>query len=268
MNDFLIPHRVNLFHRANPVAKLICMIALFMLTLFTHRLDFIFYQMTCFLLLLVFFSGHRLWKISIIITPFLIVFLASSSTMILFGKGDTIWWAWGLIQISQESFYRGIHIGFKAVTFASEGLLFVLTTPSVALFYALMQKAKLSPKFAYSFMASIRLLPMVWEELQIRRNALKIRGARSLRGGMKWIGGLKLYIVPLLVQGIRRAHRVAVAMETKAFDGKGRRSYYYPSEYSRNDCWVVLLLCAAVGAALLMSVFLPPFGVADVRYQL
>lgn len=267
MNDFLIPQHVNSFHRANPVAKLLCMILLFMLTLFTHRLDFVFYQMACFLLLLLLFSGHRFWKISLIILPFLLVFIASSSTMILFGKGDTVWWKWGLIQISQESFYRGIHIGFKSVTFAMEGLLFVLTTPSVALFYALMQKAKLPPKYAYSFMASIRLLPMVWEELLIRRNALRIRGVRSLRGGMKWLGILKLYMVPLLAQGIRRAHRVAVAMETKAFDGQGERSYYYPSEYSRSDIWVILLLSAAVAAALLMSILLPPFGITDVRYR-
>lgn len=266
MRQFLTPTRLTWLHRANPAAKLGMILLLFLLTLFTHSLDFIVYQAITVFLVLFLMSGHPPWKIMLLILPLLLVFVSSSITMILFGKGDTLWWKWGIIRISEESFYRGIHIGFKSVTFAAEGLLYVLTTSSVALFYALMQKVRLAPKYAYSFMASVRLLPMVWEEFQIRRNALEIRGVRHARGMRGWIEQAKLYAVPLLSQSIRRAHRVAVAMESKAFHNSRRRTYYYKSVFTLYDLGVLLLLALALAAAYSLSQLYPLFGIADVRY--
>ncbi|MEF2967924.1 energy-coupling factor transporter transmembrane component T [Paenibacillus sp. M1] len=266
MNSVLAPSARTWMHRANPVCKLVYVVLLFFVGLFTHRIDFMFYQAALFTLLLFWLSGYALWKVLLIVLSFGLLFVSSSSTMILFGKGDTTWWEWGLISISEESFYRGLHIGFKSVAFAAEGLLFVMTTSSVALFYALMQKAKLPPKFAYSFMASIRLLPMVWEEYQIRRNALSIRGMRRLKGPFGWLSAIRLYAVPLLSQSIRRAHRIAVAMEAKAFDLKGRRTYYYPSVFSRFDVLIALIIIAAVALAAVLSSRFPLFDISDIRY--
>ncbi|SDF29484.1 energy-coupling factor transport system permease protein [Fontibacillus panacisegetis] len=267
VRNLLVPGTKTWMHLANPVVKLVGMVLLFLMTLFTHRMDFMFYQMVIFTVLLFWQSGYAFWKIMIIVLSFCIVFISSSSSMILFGKGDTMWWTWGLIRISEESFFRGVHIGIKSVTFAAEGLLFVLTTPSVSLFYALMQKAKLPPKYAYSFMASIRLLPMVWEEFQIRRNALAIRGTKSSKGIRGWILQIKLYAVPMLAQSIRRAHRVAVAMESKAFVSDNKRTYYYPSVFTKYDPIVVIVLCVSVVAAFVLAAQLPIFGIEDVRYK-
>ncbi|WHX50359.1 energy-coupling factor transporter transmembrane component T [Paenibacillus woosongensis] len=266
MKQFLTPRRTTWLHRANPAAKLGMIVLLFLLTLFTHSLDFIAYQAITVFLVLFLMSGHPPWKIMLLLLPLLLVFVSSSITMILFGKGDTLWWKWGIIRISEESFYRGIHIGFKSVTFAAEGLLYVLTTSSVALFYALMQKVKLAPKYAYSFMASVRLLPMVWEEFLIRRSALQIRGVRHSRGVRGWIEQAKLYAVPLLSQSIRRAHRVAVAMESKSFHNSRRRTYYYTSEFTLYDLGLLLLLASAVAAAYSLANIHPLFGISDVRY--
>ncbi|MGG4553076.1 energy-coupling factor transporter transmembrane component T family protein [Paenibacillus humicus] len=266
MKQFLTPRRTTWLHRANPAAKLGMIVLLFLLTLFTHSLDFIAYQAIAVFLVLFLMSGHPPWKIMLLLLPLLFVFVSSSITMILFGKGDTLWWKWGIIRISEESFYRGIHIGFKSVTFAAEGLLYVLTTSSVALFYALMQKVKLAPKYAYSFMASVRLLPMVWEEFLIRRSALQIRGVRHSRGIRGWIEQAKLYAVPLLSQSIRRAHRVAVAMESKSFHNSRRRTYYYTSEFTLYDLGLLLLLASAFAAAYSLANIYPLFGISDVRY--
>ncbi|WP_339158889.1 energy-coupling factor transporter transmembrane component T [Paenibacillus sp. FSL W8-0186] len=266
MKQFLTPRRTTWLHRANPAAKLGMIVLLFLLTLFTHSLDFIAYQAIAVFLVLFLMSGHPPWKIMLLLLPLLFVFVSSSITMILFGKGDTLWWKWGIIRISEESFYRGIHIGFKSVTFAAEGLLYVLTTSSVALFYALMQKVKLAPKYAYSFMASVRLLPMVWEEFLIRRSALQIRGVRHSRGIRGWIEQAKLYAVPLLSQSIRRAHRVAVAMESKSFHNSRRRTYYYTSEFTLYDLGLLLLLASAFAVAYSLANIYPLFGILDVRY--
>lgn len=99
-----------------------------------------------------------------------------------FGKGETTWWEWGLIHITEESFYRGLHLGFRALIFALLGLMFSLTTRPVFLFYSLMQQLKLKPKYAYSFMAGIRLIPIMIEEFQTIRQAMIVRGVEQRKG--------------------------------------------------------------------------------------
>lgn len=78
-----------------------------------------------------------------------------------------------------------------------------------------------------------------------------------------------MYVVPLLAQSIRRAHRVAAAMEAKQFDGDRAkaRTYYYPSRYSRYDLLVVGLLAAAACCAYMAAGYFPWFGIGDVRFD-
>lgn len=267
--SFWGPVRQTWLHRTNPVVKLGMICLLFFITVLTHDLDVIIYQAVIFTVCLLVLCGVRPWKMLLFFIPFLLAFITSASSMMLFGKGDTIWWQWGLFKISEESFYRGLHLGFKGIAFASEGLLLVTTTSSVDLFYALMQKLKLRPKYAYSFMASIRLLPMVWEEYIIRRQALKVRGVQQFRGLRRLVVHAGLYVVPLLAQSIRRAHRVAAAMEAKQFDGdqSRARSYYYPSYYSRYDVLTFGLLTVAVCCAYAGAGYFPWFGIGDVRFN-
>lgn len=263
------PVRITWLHRANPVVKLLLVCLLFLMTVLTHDIDFVAYQALIFMVCLLALSGVRTWKMLLFFIPFLLAFISSSSSMMLFGKGETIWWEWGLFKVSEESFYRGLHLGFKGIAFACEGLLLVTTTSSVDLFYSLMQKLKLAPKYAYSFMASIRLLPMVWEEYVIRRQALKVRGVVPIRGVRGAVNRAGMYVVPLLAQSIRRAHRVAAAMEAKRFDGdRGRRrTYFYPSRYSRYDLLTIALLAAAAYGAYAAAGHFPWFGIGDVRFD-
>ncbi|GGO02903.1 energy-coupling factor transporter transmembrane component T family protein [Saccharibacillus kuerlensis] len=263
MKKFFEPSRTTLLHRANPALKLLLFVLLFVLTLFVHRIDMSFYLACTFLLLLFVGSGYPVWKTALMAAGFTLALASASLTMILFGKGSEIWWAFGPISISKESFYRGLHLGFRSIAFGSQGLLFVLTTSSTGLFYALMQRLKLSPKYAYSFMASIRLLPMVGEELRIRREALAVRGAGAGSAGLLRLP--ELYALPLLAQSIRRAQRTAAAMEVKRFDAGKQRTYYYASPFTRSDAAVLLVLACAAAAAFLLAQELPIFGLGDMR---
>lgn len=87
----------------------------------------------------------------------------------------------GLIRITEESFLRGMLIGLRAMVFAVLGLTFALTTRPVNLFYSLMQQLRLDPKYAYSFMAALRLIPIMTEEFETIRNARKARQRKGER---------------------------------------------------------------------------------------
>lgn len=228
-------------HRVNPTIKLFGLIVLCIAVLWVDDLGYMVSVAIGVLLLFICFTGHPLKRIVLLLFPFAFIFISTSSAMILFGKGEITWMKWGLVHITEESFLRGMLVGCRALIFAGLGLTFSLTTKPVSLFYSLMQQVKLKPKYAYSFMAALRLIPIIMEEFQTIRNSMKVRGVSKHKG----LGGnflkIKAYAVPLLAGSIRRAHRIAVAMEAKQFSGGADdRTYYYEIGFSRNDYGFIL----------------------------
>ncbi|WP_282941092.1 energy-coupling factor transporter transmembrane component T [Paenibacillus sp. RC67] len=265
--DNLLAYDETWLHRVNPSFKLLLSLALFFVLLFTNNINVLLNMTIAQLLLLLCFSGQPLSRLLLMFLPFVLLFVSSSMSMMLFGKGDTTWLHWGLIRITEESFYRGLHIGLKTVNMALAGLTFALTTRPVALFYSLMQQCKLPPKYAYSFMAALRLLPIMVGEFQTLGMALKVRGVKRRAGLSGVYETLRLYAIPLLAQSIRRAQRIAVAMEAKRFSSARNRTYYYRIGFSQRDAYLLLYLVVTLSAALYVGQHFPYFHVGDVRYK-
>ncbi|MDQ0206106.1 energy-coupling factor transporter transmembrane component T family protein [Alkalicoccobacillus murimartini] len=250
----------------NPSVKLILSICLFAYMIFIHNPSHLVYLTAVFAMLLFAFSGHPLRYLLIFTAPFILVFFSSASSMIFFGRGDTTWFKWGIFHVTEESFYRGVHLGFRALSFAVLGMIFALTTKPVLLFYSLMQQLKVPSKYAYSFLASIRIIPIMIEEFQTLRHALVIRQAVPEKGIKSIYKKLAFFSVPLLAQSIRRAQRIAVAMEAKRFMQVKQRTYFYETRLSYFDAiFLIVLVAAPFGTYVLADVF-PLFEITDVRY--
>lgn len=238
-------------HRVNPSLKLAISLLLCIAVLFVRNIEGMAAIGIGLLVLFLMFTGQPLKRILLLLIPFCVIFVSTASAMILFGKGETLWFEWGLIRITEESFLRGMLIGLRALVFAVLGLTFALTTRPVNLFYSLMQQLRLDPKYAYSFMAALRLIPIMTEEFEMIRNARKVRGSERVTGLQGILFKMKVYTIPLLSGSIRRAHRIAVAMEAKRFSGKESRTYYYDIGFSGNDIlffgYMVLLAIMSYG---------------------
>jgi energy-coupling factor transport system permease protein len=254
-------------YKINPTLKLVGMIVLFIQILTIHNIN-ILLNLTIILCMVFFlFNGFPLKRVCLFLLPFILVFISTASSMILFGKGDTTWVKWGLIHITEESFFRGVHIGFRALVFGLLGLLFTLTTKPVLLFYSLMQQVKLSPKYAYSFLAGYRLIPIMFEEMKVVHQALKVRGIHRSKGLLSIPTKLKAYSIPLLSQSIRRAYRIGVAMEAKKFSSYGTRTFYYRVGFSSKDIYFVILLIFLSLFSYTLANYYPYFSIQDVRYH-
>ncbi|WP_166001415.1 energy-coupling factor transporter transmembrane component T [Bacillus sp. Cs-700] len=251
-------------HRLNPAFKLVFFLSLFLTLLFVHNPNVMSNLTFVPFILVLFATGHRRIVIALLLIPFLLLFFSSASSMMFFGQGSTTWWRWGIVHITEESFFRGLHIGFRALNFALLGLLFALTTRPVFLFYSLIQQLKVPPRFAYSFMAAVRILPVMVEEFQQLRAALLIRGVKKKKGLRRVTQSIMLYAVPLLSQSIRRAHRIAVAMEAKQFNNK-ERTYYYKQTFSKVDIYFVLYIIAGFCLSYWIGYTFPYFEITDVR---
>ncbi len=209
-----------------------------------HNLNVLISLTFAFFLLFFAFTGYPFKSLMLFLFPFIIIFISTSTSMIFFGNGETTWFQWGLIHITKESFFRGVHIGFRALSFALLGIIFSITTRPVYLFYSLMQQLKLPPKYAYSFLAGVRLIPIMIEEFQTIHHALKVRGATGSRGIRGLFERMKRYAIPMLAQSIRRAQRIAVAMEAKHFSNSSNRTYYYEIGFSKYDVLFVTVIAA------------------------
>ncbi|NBI28510.1 energy-coupling factor transporter transmembrane component T family protein [Chengkuizengella marina] len=265
--QFDFKYKETWLHKLNPSFKLMTMVVLFLSVLFIHNINFMLNYTIVTLLLFLIFSGHPFKRVLLILLPFLFIFISSATSMIFFGKGDTTWFKWGLIHITEESFFRGIHLGLRALTFAGLGITFALTTRPVYLFYSLMQQMKLPPRYAYSFMAGLRLIPIMFEEFQTIRYAMKVRGVQHKRGVKGFYEKLRVYSIPMLSQSIRRAHRIAVAMEAKRFSQVKNRTFYYKISFSKFDLLFLLYFIVMLSAAYFLSKQFPYFPITDVRYE-
>ncbi|WP_040285081.1 energy-coupling factor transporter transmembrane component T family protein [Sporosarcina koreensis] len=235
MPAWFTPERTTWLFRVNPALKFAVFTVLLLVMLFNRNLPLAAWLAVLFAVLLYGFSGYSWKKLLLLTIPIVLSFASSAVTMMLFGKGDTVLWQWGLFKVSEESVRHGLLLGMKSLSFGFAGFAFLLTVEPVLFFYAMMQQFRMPSKYAYSFIAAIRLLPVVVEEIQVRNNALKVRGITFSRG-VKGVGErIQSYTVPLFAQSIRRAQRIAVAMESKQYQMGAERTYYYPTSYSRMD---------------------------------
>ncbi|WJY27262.1 energy-coupling factor transporter transmembrane component T family protein [Sporosarcina trichiuri] len=249
MPAWFTPERTTWLHRVNPALKFAVFVLLLLVMLFNRNLPLAGWLAVLFAVLLYGFSGYSLKKLALLSIPIALSFASSAVTMALFGKGDTVLWQWGIFKISEESIRHGLLLGTKSLSFGFAGFAFLLTVEPVLFFYAMMQQFRLSSKYAYSFIASIRLLPVIVEEIQVRNNALKVRGI-TFSPGLKGVGErIQSYTVPLFAQSIRRAQRIAIAMEAKQYQMGAARTYFYPTSYSRMDAVFLVLMAGSVAAA-------------------
>jgi energy-coupling factor transport system permease protein len=132
-------------------------------------------------------------------------------------------------RITAAGLDAGLAVGARVFAIAAVGVLFGQTTDSTRLADALVQQARLSPRFAYGALAAYQAVPRFAEDLVALRQARRIRG---LRGG--WHPRI---LVGLLVQAIRHGDRLALAMDARAF-GSGPRTTFRTVSWSALDALV------------------------------
>jgi energy-coupling factor transport system permease protein len=138
------------------------------------------------------------------------------------------WW------VPTAALIYGLAVGARALAIFCASMIFVLTTDPVHLVLALMQHARVSPRIGYSIFAGYRFMPLLQDELSNIRAAYQVRGA--VRGGIRGrIRELLDYAIPLLAISVRRGERVALAMESRAFEALPKRTYLQASGFTWRD---------------------------------
>ena len=253
MLNWFTPNRWTWLFGVNPALKFAVFFTFMIIVLVNQNLQFAVWQAVLYGVLFYLFSGYSVKKLAVLSIPIAISFLSTGLTMLLFGKGEAVLWQWGIFKISEESIQHALLLGSKSLSFGFVGFTFILTIQPVLFFYAMMQQFRLPSKYAYSFIAAFRLIPAVTEELMIRRNALKVRNITFSTEIKGTFARFQSYTVPLFAQSIRRAQRIAVAMEAKQYQMGAARTYYYPTRYNKIDAVFVGVMLLALTIVLFVS---------------
>src|SRR5690606_16062808 len=158
------PKQETWLFKVNPALKFIVFFCVLLLIFFKRDMYFMLTLIACYGCLLFVFSGYPLRKVLLLLIPFILSSLSFALGILLFGKGNEVIWQWTLIKISHESVASAQIIASKTLLIGILSLTFLLTTKPVLLFYSLMQQLKFPPKYMYSFMAAIRLIPIIIDE--------------------------------------------------------------------------------------------------------
>jgi len=149
----------------------------------------------------------------------------------------------GPLRISEEALVAAAGLGARVAAIVSVGTVFVLTTDATRMMDALVQQARVSPRFAYGLLAAYQAVPRLADDLATLRGARRLRGLREVHPSLA---------VGLLVRAIRHADQLSVAMDARGF-GPGPRSAYRRIVWSRLDLVVGAGALAILFAALVVS---------------
>jgi len=242
---FIYLDKESFLHRLHPVTKIAGLILLFIWAMvFNHPLYI------CIVFLMVFFlsilarslSNFKKFWITLIILAFFSTLLWS-----FFLRGPTRLFKLGFIQISKESLLYGLAMGIRIDTMIVSGIIFLSTTRTEDFTQGL---STLGLPFPVSFALSLsfRLVPTFSATTSTIIQAQKSRGL-DLESGrlLKRIRKHIPLFVPILIHAIRNTDLLAMALESKGFGFKNRRTYYLHFRSTWQDWLSIGILAGLIG---------------------
>lgn len=243
---------VRFLYGINPLAKLLAPVPAMVLLVFVRDLatPLAFVALTAIVLLIGVRFTRRLVALLVLVPVAALVM----------GVGFAIWtdasgvdqsvvlWQIGGWTMYGGAMLVGLATGARIAAIVSLALIVGLSTTGPDLVRAGVQQLRVPYRIGYTALAAFRFVPRFGYELEIIRQAHRVRGSHGGRGPIaavhRWAG----YIVPLLAGAIRHAERVALAMDARAFGAYPDRTERHLVPFRARDI-VFVLAFLAVSAA-------------------
>ncbi len=199
------------------------------------------------------------------------VLVGLPAAAVVIGLGFALWTDASLVddtavvwRIGDWTMYAGaLEIGFatglRIAAIVGLTLIAGLSTTGPDLVRSTVQQLRVPYRIGYTALAAFRFVPRFRHELDVIRQAHRVRGSHGGRGPLavtaRWFG----YVVPLMAGAIRHAERVALAMDARAFGAHADRTERHLVPWRPRDT-VFVAGFLAVSTAILIPLF--PWGLA------
>lgn len=170
----------------------------------------------------------------------------------------------GPLVVTSGVLTAALGLALRLLAVALPGVIVFATTDPTDLADALIQNTKAPPRFAIGALAAFRLVPLLTQEWQMISMARRARGIDAGRNPAKHLRLFASTAFALLVGAIRRATRLAMAMDARGFDADTPRTVARRQQFTRADAGLVVgamvLAAGALVASALLGTFRPLIG--------
>jgi energy-coupling factor transport system permease protein len=241
--------------RRNPTMKLAAVVAAAL------PLTFVFDPVTPLVLFLVTLTVGRLLgglPLRELLRPLAVFVLAGIAILlanVFFNKQNAtsvVVFSIGPVDVTRAALWAAASLWLRLLCFALLSLVFVRTTEPQHLLLSLVHQLHMSDRVAYGVMVGYRMLPVFQADYATIRAAQRLRGVREGSAFFHPFSRIRRYALPLLAGAVRRAGRIAIAMDARAFGALPRRTYRERMVVTSAD-WVFLALVVLLVALIVTT---------------
>ncbi|MBO1305828.1 energy-coupling factor transporter transmembrane protein EcfT [Enterococcus sp. 669A] len=170
----------------------------------------------------------------------------------LFTRGGTLYWSWGIFSLSEYGIQNGLFIFCRFILIIFMSTLLTLTTPPLSMSDAI--ESLLGPfrvvhvpvhEIALMLSIALRFVPTLMDETEKIMNAQRARGVDFGEGNLiQKVKAVVPLLIPLFVSSFNRAEDLATAMEARGYRGGEGRSKYRLLKWSGRDTAVIIAFAA------------------------
>jgi energy-coupling factor transport system permease protein len=161
--------------------------------------------------------------------------------------------ALGPVRLHESALLAGAATALRLAAIVLLSLIGGLTTTGPDLARSLVQQLRVPYRVGYTALAAYRFVPRFGHELDVIRQAHRVRGMTPGRGPATAVRRRVGYLVPLLAGALRHAERVALAMDSRAFGAHPTRTERHLVPWRVRDTAFVLLSWLLTASAILIA---------------
>jgi energy-coupling factor transport system permease protein len=262
--------RKSWYHRLNPSAKLLWWICLIIVPILITN-PFILLAITIWIWLMSFGAGisKQMYQFLIVTGPLMMGFIII--TWPFFYATTPVQhylFNWSIFHYSLEGFIYALAMGVRILMALTAGIFFVMTTDLMDLASSLgefmQNKLRISYMYPLMVISSFKFVPELSGDYVTILDSFRSR-ALDLDSGtsMERLKKIVPVAIPLIDSMLRRAQRIAIALELKAFSPENKsRTFYKHHDFKRQDA--LFLLTGILAIVLSVVVNLLNWGKVEV----
>lgn len=187
------------------------------------------------------------------VRPLIWLIIFTVALQMLFTRGGTLYWSWGVFSLSSYGIQNGLFIFCRFVLIIFMSTLLTLTTPPLSMSDAI--ESLLNPlkklhlpvhEIALMLSIALRFVPTLMDETEKIMNAQRARGVDFNDGNLiQKVKAIVPLLIPLFVSSFNRAEDLATAMEARGYRGGEGRSKYRKLKWASRDTIVLIVFAVA-----------------------
>ena len=251
-------------HKCDPRIKILFLIA-YITAVFLGKNFYALGACAAVFLIATLFSGVSFSALIRSVKGILLLLFFVTVLNLFFYEGETVWWKWKFITITEEAVYYTIFLVVRLFLLVLGSSLLTLTTTPVSLADGI--ESLLSPLKAIRFPVhelalimsiALRFIPILTDETGRIMNAQKARGADFETGGLvKRVKAIIPILIPLLISAFRRADELGDAMDARCYSGSKVRTKYKKLTFGWRDLVAFLWMVSLVAGVVLLKIYTP-----------